>query len=116
MGGSETAPLDIETIRKDCQRALWEPPVSSRDETRLLVERIEGHARLLGPVLAACAPRIQGEMKDTALVVLRNVDEVRDERAPAWDLSARLHDLGVVTRSLLNLLELAGEIEQGAAR
>lgn len=116
MDSSETAPLDVETIREHCRRALWEPPVSGRAETLIFVGLLEGHARLLGPVLAACTPQMEGEMQSTAHVVLRNVDEVLDERASAWGLMARLHDLGVVTRSLLTMLEFAGEVEHGAAR
>lgn len=53
-------------------------------------------------------------MLETALTVLRHVDELLDAGAPRADMAARVHDLGVVARSSLTLLEQAGARPPGS--
>lgn len=107
----ETVP-EVSRIREACRRALWES-APAREETGPLLAELEGHIRLLAPRLAARVSRMDEETQQTALLVLCNVDQVLDERAPRADAAARLHDLGVVARAALTLLEQLGPPDTG---
>ncbi|MGA5599664.1 DUF6415 family natural product biosynthesis protein [Streptomyces griseoincarnatus] len=97
-----------EEIRAAYRRALYDMPPARWEEQAALVAVLEGAVMLLAPAVAAAAPRLSGETRETALTVLRHADELLDEEAPRADLQARLHDLGVVARSSLTLLEQFG--------
>ncbi|MFD7457837.1 MULTISPECIES: DUF6415 family natural product biosynthesis protein [unclassified Streptomyces] len=110
-GAAEASRIDVELIRDTCQRALWDPTPSSHAEIVGLIQVIEGYIRQLSPVVAALVPRMRRKAnRETALVVLRHVDEVLDERQSPVDAVRRLHDVGVVARSLLGMYEHPGEL------
>jgi hypothetical protein len=106
----EASRIGVEEIRRACLRALWDP-TPTRTEMMGLIGTLEGYIRELAPVVAALVPRMQQEaIRKTAIVVLRNVDEVLEERESTADVPRRLHDVGVVARALLATYEHPGEL------
>ncbi|MGA5033358.1 DUF6415 family natural product biosynthesis protein [Streptomyces cellulosae] len=103
-----------EEIRAAYQRALYELPPARREEQAVLAAVLEGAVTLMAPAVAAMTRRMQGETLETALTVLRHADELLSEAAPRADMAARVHDLGVVARSSLTLLEQAGARPPGS--
>ncbi|MYR56105.1 hypothetical protein GTY54_07515 [Streptomyces sp. SID625] len=99
------SPADPGAIRATVHRALWEPPPADSSELAGLVATVEGYARQLRPRLAALAPLMHGEWQAAAAVVLRHIDEALSEPATTWDLASRLHDLSIVVRPALSLVE-----------
>ncbi|MFF9309399.1 DUF6415 family natural product biosynthesis protein [Streptomyces sp. NPDC014748] len=112
MGTEQEQDESAGTMRDVLQRALWSPPLRDADELRTMIAAVEGYVRRLGPRLAALAPRMRGERQATALVVLRHVDDVLSGPTQGSTLADRLHDLSVVARSTLTMLEHPGPLEE----
>ncbi|WP_055712567.1 DUF6415 family natural product biosynthesis protein [Streptomyces torulosus] len=105
----ETATLDAPGVRRLCDRALWQVPRIDEDEMTTLLEQLEGHVQRLAPEVARLVAGMRDEVAESAMVSLRHADEVLDAAAPRSDAAARLQDLGVAARSLVTLVEMAGE-------
>ncbi|WP_439943019.1 DUF6415 family natural product biosynthesis protein [Streptomyces sp. BBFR115] len=112
MGTEQEQDESARTMRDVLQRALWSPPLRDADELRTMAAAVEGYVRRLGPRLADLAPRMRGERQATALVVLRHVDDVLSGPTQGSTLADRLHDLSVVARSTLTMLEHPGPLEK----
>ncbi|MGW1917063.1 DUF6415 family natural product biosynthesis protein [Streptomyces sp. NPDC002076] len=111
MGTERAAPFDPETIKAACRRVLWDITPYESGEAESLVEALEGFVRQLSPEVAALTPTLEDEMQGAAMHTLRYADDVLDPAAPRADRPARLHDLGVIARSLLTVVEMTAEYE-----
>ncbi|MFF5019109.1 hypothetical protein [Streptomyces sp. NPDC001165] len=101
------APADAETIKAACQRVLWNMTPYGPGEAEKLVEDIEKYVRQLSPQVDALTPTLDSERQGAALHTLRYADDVLDPAASKENQEARLHDLAVVARSLLTMVEMA---------
>ncbi|MGW2779552.1 hypothetical protein ACWC4C_45015 [Streptomyces olivaceoviridis] len=106
MGVEKAEPGDEQAVAAACHRVLWDMRPFDADETRALLEELDGHVRALSPHVTVFVPELAGETRETAFVVLRNVDRVLYPDAPSTDWQLRLHDLAVHARALRELRAL----------
>ncbi|MEV5386225.1 hypothetical protein [Streptomyces sp. NPDC052721] len=112
MGVEAVEPGDEQAVKAACHHVLWDMRPVDTDETQSLLAELERHVRALGPRVAALVPHLTGETRETALVVMRNVDTVFDPDvsypdAPPAEAQAQLHDLAIVARALSSIALLA---------
>ncbi|MEU2264897.1 hypothetical protein ABZ568_00285 [Streptomyces olindensis] len=107
MDAKQGTTLDVPAVERLCRRALYDLAPHDPGELAALVEQLEGHVRDLAPRTAQIVPRLRDNAASAARTTLRHADEVLDARAPRADAAARLHDLAVVARSLVTIVDMA---------
>ncbi|CAM5475748.1 MULTISPECIES: hypothetical protein [Streptomyces] len=116
MGAEKAEPGGEQAVKAACHRVLWDVRTFDADETRELLAELDEHVRALSPQVTALVPELAGETRETAFVVLRNVDRVLYPDAPSADWQLRLHDLAVLARALCELRALGRRRVRGERR
>ncbi|MET8102161.1 DUF6415 family natural product biosynthesis protein [Streptomyces sp. NPDC005236] len=105
-------PIDADTIREAIAVGLdvWGTCPRGGEALDLLIQRLEGHARLLLFEVEELSARMSGRTHSTAVHVLSRTRQTLAQPEPG----SYVEDLAVAVRALLELAETPGRIPVGA--